>query len=154
MKPIVRLATHEDLPILDTFMDGLVNAERPMDPTIKKGKVIYYNLSDFINRDDAALFVVQIDTEIVASGYAKIKDDRHYLNHNKQVYLGFMFVPEEHRGNGYNKLIVDSLLDWCKAKNINEIRLDVYEENPSAIRAYEKVGFKKHLINMRLNLND
>ena len=154
MKPIVRLATYEDLPVLDTFMDGLVDAERPMDPTIKDGKVIYYNLSDFVNKDDAVLYVVQIDEEIVASGYAKIKDDRHYLKHSKQGYLGFMIVPEKHRGNGYNRLIVDALLKWCKLKHINEIRLDVYEENPSAIRAYEKVGFKKHLINMRMNIED
>ena len=28
---------------------------------------------------------------------------------------------------------------------------DVYDVNNSAIKAYEKAGFKKHLINMRLN---
>lgn len=154
MDPIVRLATLDDLPILDSFMEGLVNAERPMDPTIKDGEVIYYKLSDFINAEDAVLYVVQIEDEIVASGYAKIKDDRHYLKHKKQGYLGFMFVPEEHRGKGYNKLIVNALKKWCKTKNINEIRLDVYNNNTSAIRAYEKAGFKKHLITMRLNLND
>jgi len=65
-----------------------------------------------------------------------------------------MFVPEKHRGNGYNKLIVDALLAWCKTKNINEIRLDVYNSNPSAIRAYEKVGFEKHMIHMRININN
>ncbi|MGB5500466.1 MAG: GNAT family N-acetyltransferase, partial [Maribacter sp.] len=31
-----------------------------------------------------------------------------------------------------------------------EIRLTVYDENHAAIRAYEKVGFKKHIIEMRL----
>lgn len=65
-----------------------------------------------------------------------------------------MFVPEQHRGNGYNRLIINALLKWCKSKNVNEIRLDVYQNNLSAIKAYEKSGFKKHLINMRLNIND
>ena len=65
-----------------------------------------------------------------------------------------MFVPEKHRGNGYNKLIMDVLLKWCKDRNINEIRLDVYEDNPSAIRAYEKAGMKKHLINMRMDIKN
>ncbi len=36
MKPIVRLATKNDLPVLDTFMDDLVNAERPMDVLLLK----------------------------------------------------------------------------------------------------------------------
>lgn len=154
MKPIVRLATKEDLPVLDLFMDGLVDAERPMDPTIKDGKVVYYDLSSFIDSDKSALYVVELNNEIVASGYAKIKSDRHYLKHDKQGYLGFMFVPEKHRGNGYNKLIMDALLNWCRKKNLTEIRLDVYDTNQPALRAYEKVGFTKHLINMRLDLTD
>ncbi len=154
MNPIIRKATKEDLPILDTFMDALVDAERPMDVTIKEGKVVYYNLDSFINSDDAILYVAELNNELVASGYAKIKPDRKYLKHDKHAYLGFMFVPEKHRGNGYNKLIVDALLVWSKTKNISEIRLDVYNTNPSAIRAYEKVGFEKHMIKMRMNLNN
>lgn len=154
MTPIVRKATPDDLPVLMTFMNGLVDAERPMDPTIKDGKVVYYDLSEIIKNPDSELYVVEKEGEIVASGYAKIKDDRPYLKHKKQGYLGFMFVPEEHRGNGYNKLIIDALLNWCKQRNIDEIRLDVYDVNEAAIRAYEKAGFKRHLLNMRLNLND
>lgn len=152
MKPIVRKATKKDLPVLMEFMKGLVEAERPMDPTIKDGNIVYYDLTEIMANEESDLFVVELNNELVASGYAKIKDDRPYLKHKKQGYLGFMFVPEKHRGNGYNKLIMDALLKWCKNKNIFEIRLDVYQDNPSAIRAYEKVGMKKHLINMRMNL--
>ena len=154
MKPIVRLATTNDLPTLDTFMDGLVDAERPMDVTIKDGKVVYYDLESFIDSEEAVLYVVELNDELVASGYAKIKPDREYLKHEKHAYLGFMFVPEQHRGNGYNKLIVDALLAWSKTKNITEIRLDVYDSNPSAIRAYQKAGFEKHMIQMRMDISD
>jgi RimJ/RimL family protein N-acetyltransferase len=154
MNPIVRKATKKDLPVLMEFMNGLVEAERPMDPTIKDGHVVYYDLSEIMSNEESDLFVVELNNELVASGYAKIKDDRPYLKHKKQGYLGFMFVPKKHRGNGYNKLIMDALLKWCKNRNISEIRLDVYEDNPSAIRAYEKAGLKKYLITMRMNLND
>ena len=154
MKPILRKATLEDVPILMDFMKGIVDAERPMDVTIKEGEVIYYDLSEIINNVDSELFVVEFNNELVASGYAKIKEDRHYLKHSKQGYLGFMFVPEKYRGQGYNKLIVDALLNWCKSRDVYEIRLDVYDENPSAIRAYEKAGFKKHMINMRLDIRN
>lgn len=154
MKPIVRKATHKDLPVLMEFMKRLVEAERPMDPTIKDGNVVYYDLSEIMNSEESDLYVVELNNELVASGYAKIKEDRPYLKHDKQGYLGFMFVPEKHRGNGYNKLIMDVLLKWCKDRKVFEIRLDVYEDNPSAIRAYEKIGMKKHLINMRLDISD
>ncbi|MDU8885102.1 GNAT family N-acetyltransferase [Yeosuana sp. MJ-SS3] len=154
MKPIVRKATLDDIQILLDFEQGVIEAERPMDPTIKEGKINYYSISDLIKSDTSEVYVVEINKEIVASGYAKIKPDRHYLKHDKQGYLGFMFVPEKHRGNGYNKLIVDALLKWCKEREVFEIRLDVYDDNLPAIKAYQKSGFKKHMINMRLDIKD
>ncbi|PIA78491.1 GNAT family N-acetyltransferase [Gaetbulibacter sp. 4G1] len=154
MQPIVRKATLNDVPILLEFEQGLIEAERPMDITIKEGKISYYDVTEFIKNKDSELFVAELNNEIVASGYAKIKEDRHYLKHDKQGYLGFMFVPKKHRGNGYNKLVMQALLEWCQTKEITEIRLDVYEDNPSAIRAYEKVGFKKHMISMRLDIEN
>jgi ribosomal protein S18 acetylase RimI-like enzyme len=45
------------------------------------------------------------------------------------------------------------LTGWAKAKGILEIRLDVYSDNDSAIRAYEKAGFSKLLTEMRVDLN-
>ena len=154
MQPIVRKALLEDLPTLLEFEQGLIEAERPMDPTIKEGKISYYDISLLITNDNSDVFVVTINDEIIASGYAKILEDRPYLKHDKQGYLGFMFVPEQHRGNGYNKLIMDALIKWCKERQVFELRLDVYDINPSAIRAYEKAGFKKHLINMRVDIED
>jgi RimJ/RimL family protein N-acetyltransferase len=154
MAPIVRKATAEDLPILLDFEQGVIEAERPFDPTIKSENITYYDISELINSPNSDVFVAEIDNNIVASGYAKIKPDRHYLKHTKQGYLGFMYVSENHRGKQLNKLIVDAILQWCKEKDVFEIRLDVYQDNLPAIKAYKKVGFKKHMINMRLNIKN
>ena len=151
---ILRKARLDDLSTLLDFEQGLIHAERPMDPTIQEGDISYYDIAAFIRADDTEVIVAEFEGMIVASGYARIKDDRHYLKHDKQGYLGFMFVSEEHRGNGLNGLIIKELIQWCKAKAIYEIRLDVYQDNPQAIKAYEKVGFKKHMITMRLDVND
>jgi len=154
MHPKVRKATLKDLPILLSFEQGVIEAERPFDPTIKTGNITYYNISELITSSKSEVFVVEIDNEIVASGYAKIKSDRHYLKHKKQGYLGFMFVSDKHRGKQINQLVVDALLKWCKGQQVFEIRLDVYDDNIPAIKAYEKVGFKKHMINMRLDIEN
>ncbi|NNF82867.1 MAG: GNAT family N-acetyltransferase [Flavobacteriaceae bacterium] len=150
----VRKAILDDLPVLLKFEQGLIAAERPMDPTIKDGDISYYDVSEFIKGSDSEVFVVEEDGEIRASGCVRIRGDRHYLKHEKIGYLGFMFVPIQHRGRGLNKLIIKALLDWCRERDLDEIRLDVYQLNDAAIRAYEKAGFKKHLINMRLNLKE
>ncbi len=154
MSIIIRKATINDLPILLEFEQGVIIAERPFDPTIKAGNINYYDISDLINNRDSEVFVAEFNGEIVASGYAKIKTDRHYLKHEHQGYLGFMYVSELHRGKQLNKLIIDALLKWCKARKVHEIRLDVYQDNIPAIKAYEKVGFKKHMINMRLDIKN
>ena len=150
----LRKATLGDLSTLLDFEQGLIDAERPMDPTIREGDISYYDIGAFIRADDTEVIVAEFEGKIVASGYARIKDDRHYLKHRKQGYLGFMFVKEDHRGKGLNKMIMEELIKWCEAKEVFEMRLDVYEENPQAIKAYEKAGFKKHMITMRFNSKD
>ena len=154
MNYTVRKAKLEDLPTLLDFEQRLIEAERPMDPSIKEDNISYYSISDFIKSNDSEVYVVEIDHEIVASGYALIVNDHQYMKHTKLGHLGFMFVPEQHRGNGYNQLVLDALLAWCKERNVLEIRLDVYDVNLPALRAYEKAGFKKNIINMRLSLEN
>jgi len=65
-----------------------------------------------------------------------------------------MYVLPEYRGKGINKKIMNVLKDWAKLQNITEFRLDVYYENTSAIKAYEKVGFSRYFLEMRYNLED
>jgi len=146
----IRRATLNDLDRLLVFEQNLIRVERPMDPTIRDGEISYYDIRAFIEAEDVEVMVATFKDEIVASGYARIKGDRHYLKHEKMGYLGFMFVGESHRGKGLNGRIIEALVQWCKEKGLHEIRLDVYEDNPMAISAYEKAGFKKHLITMRL----
>lgn len=151
---ITRKATLDDLPILLRFEQGIIEAERPMDPTLKESHITYYDISLLIKNDNSEVFVVTHEATIIASGYAKIIKDKPYLKHEYQGYLGFMFVEPNYRGEGVNKLITDALLHWCKEQGVYEIRLDVYDTNPAALRAYEKAGFKNNLINMRLDLRD
>ncbi len=63
-----------------------------------------------------------------------------------------MYVVPEHRRKGVNNKILVNLAQWCKSKNIDQIRLEVYNDNIDALKAYEKAGFTKHLIEMRLEI--
>jgi GNAT superfamily N-acetyltransferase len=64
-----------------------------------------------------------------------------------------MYVTPNHRGKGINKKIIDFLKDWAETKNITELILDVYIDNINAVKAYEKIGFVRHLLEMRMNIN-
>ena len=146
----LREATHDDLPILLQFEQELIKAERPFDVTIQEDPVSYYDIEQMIPDDDSYVVVVEHDGKIVASGYAQTRKARHYLDHEYYSYLGFMFTLPEFRGKGLNAMIIQALKDWSDQKGLSEMRLTVYDENYPAINAYEKVGFKKHIIEMRL----
>ena len=63
-----------------------------------------------------------------------------------------MYVEPEHRGKGINKAIIERLNEWALDRGIHEIRLQVLHENVAAQKAYEKIGFKGHMLEMRLGI--
>jgi GNAT superfamily N-acetyltransferase len=148
----VRKATPADLPTLLRFEQGVITAERPMDPTIQDGPIHYYDLNKMLTAPHIHLVVAEINGILIGSGYARIDPSRHYLKHTQHAYLGFMYVEPAHRGKGVNQLIIDALKAWARSQNLTELRLDVYTTNENAIHAYEKAGFTPYLINMRMGL--
>ncbi|WP_247672711.1 GNAT family N-acetyltransferase [Aquimarina sp. MMG016] len=149
----IRPAKLEELPILLGFEQKLIEAERPMDITLKTNeKISYYDIGEYIESDHTNVVVAEIEGEIVGSGYGQIRDRKEFFKQKQLGYIGFMYVKEEHRGKGISQKIIQYLYDWFKTKDLEEIRLTVYDKNPRAIKAYEKVGFEKHLIEMRINL--
>jgi|SRR5690606_37960357 len=146
----IRQATLEDLPLLLDFEQEIIKAERPFDVTIREDPVSYYDLRQMVQDPESQVVVAEANGKLVASGYAIPKKARHYLDHEWYAYLGFMYTDPEYRGLGINAKIVDELKQWAIQNGFKEIRLTVYSDNLPAIRAYEKVGFKKHIIEMRL----
>ena len=145
----IRKATPQDLPVLLDFEQRLIAVERPMDISLEQRKKInYYDIGSFIESDKAELYVGTIEDEIIASGYGLIKKNDAKFSHRKYGYIGFIYVKDEFRGQGISKLIINAICNWFRTKKIVEVKLTVYEENPSAIKAYEKLGFKKNLIEM------
>ena len=152
---VIRSATPVDLGVLLAFEQAMIEAERPFDDTIRSGSdVRYYDLEGLIASDDAEVVVAKIGDKIVASGYARIESSKAYLIHRHYCYLGFMYVVPEHRGKGMNGRILEVLEAWAASKGIFELRLEVYFENTAAIRAYEKKGYARHVLEMRKSMNE
>lgn len=144
-----RSATVEDLTILFGFEQGIIEAERPFDTTLKRGHINYYDVEAMIESDDVEVLVAMKEGELVASSYIKIKEAQPYLDHTHYGYIGFMYVKPNYRGQGISTKMIDKLTSWAKSKNLSEIRLDVYDQNYAAIKAYEKSGLEKHMVEMR-----
>lgn len=149
----IRHADLNDLPILLAFEQEVIATERPMDIDLRRDEISYYDIAALIQSEHAAMLVAEEDGHIVGCGYAKIQDSKPWHVYDQHSYLGFMYTRPEFRGRGINKLIMEALFEWTKSKGVNHVALEVYESNFPAIRAYEKVGFDKRLIEMRMKLD-
>ena len=150
----IREATLDDIEALLVMEQGVVEAEREFDPTLKNIGVKYYDLEGLIRSEESLLLVATTDSKIVASGYVKILESKDHFVHKKYGYQGFMYVDPEQRGKKLISRIIQGLNDWCQSKGVYEIRLDVYAENQSAIKAYKRMNFQERMIEMRLNLKE
>src|SRR5271157_3585106 len=149
---VVRKAAVEDLATLNRFQQGIVEAERVFDPTIKDGAVQYYDIARMLIAADVHFVVAQAGMRVVGCGYARIEPAKHYLRHSVHAYLGLMYVDPEYRGRAVNLAVIAALKDWSVSRGVSEMRLEVYRDNLAAIKAYEKAGFGQWVIDMRLTL--
>jgi ribosomal protein S18 acetylase RimI-like enzyme len=148
----LRTATLKDLETLLEFEQGVIKAERPLDPFLGNGELSYYNIPELITNENIHLLVAVSKNQLVASGYLRIESSKHYHKNPKHGYIGFIFVKPSFRGNRISNLILDSLKNWAKEKDLKELRLDVYSNNTGALKSYERFGFTKSLVNMKMDI--
>ncbi|MFZ4260420.1 GNAT family N-acetyltransferase [Sphingobacterium sp. HJSM2_6] len=148
----IRKALESEINTLLSFEKEIVEAERPFDNTLKNAEIHYYDLLGLIKSDKSEVLVALNDNEIIGSGYVKILQAKPYQKFEVYAYLGFMYVKPQFRGKGINQSIVQELINWAKNKKITEVRLDVYDENINAKKAYLKAGFKPNLLEMRIEI--
>ncbi|MEK7266942.1 MAG: GNAT family N-acetyltransferase [Pseudomonadota bacterium] len=150
----VRRAGPGDLVTLRRFEQGIIAAERPFDPTIKKGEVHYYDIGALIASTDAFVAIAEAAGEPIGCGLARKKASPVYTDPSFHAYIGLMFVDPAYRGKGVSDAIISRLTDWAKAAGLSEIRLEVYPDNASAVRAYVKAGFAPYMLEMRRGVGE
>ncbi|HTL10037.1 MAG TPA: GNAT family N-acetyltransferase, partial [Chitinophagaceae bacterium] len=117
----IRAATMEDIPALLAFEQGVITAERPFDAGILPDPVHYYNLPEMIHAPHIALMVAVKEGMIVASGYARIEQARHFYHYQQHAYLGFMFTHPAYRGQGINQQIIAALKQWAIEQKVYDL---------------------------------
>ena len=96
------------------------------------------DIEDFYFRNDGN-FWVAVENERVRGTIALIDMG------NRQSALRKMFVHKDYRGKekGIGQLLLNTLINWCRQKGINEVYLGTVEQLHAAKRFYERNGFVK-----------
>jgi len=145
-----RQASIDDLARLLELEQNIIDYERPFDPFIKESNAKYYDVEKLISASESCLIVAESDSEIIGSGYAQIRPSKSCHTHDNHCYLGFIYLEPEYRGVALGGRMLEDLKDWGLSQGVKNFHLDVYSENKPAIRAYEKMGFKKVTVKMEL----
>lgn len=151
--PVIRAATLADLEDIRRMQCALADHEMPFDSNIderlkmgKSGYVGYVNIEEYIKKQGEDHYVVVAEAEQTCVGicYGQIKKDDDWSILDKFGYVGCVFVEERYRGGALRvwARMLEELTGWFKERDIKQLRLECYVNNPAAVRAYEKLDFK------------
>lgn len=88
-------------------------------------------------KSTALFLLAEIDGKIAGSATLD-RSDLKKLNHN--VTFGITIL-KEYCGLGIGSILMEKVIEWTKSEGVEKIELEVFENNISAIKLYNKFGF-------------
>ena len=92
-----------------------------------------------------SLYVLKLHNEIVAVSFFGTKDnddERWLFPLSKPMSVARICVSPNHQGKGIGTTFMKNLVDLAKIQGADGMHFHVCTKNPSAIKMYEKAGFK------------
>ena len=132
----------------ETFSSG--NAEENMKEYLKNGfstEKLKIELTD----PNAEFYFCELKREVI--GYLKVNygQSQTEIKDKNAFEIERIYVLKEFHGKKIGQLLYDKAIELAKSKRAEYIWLGVWEENPRAIRFYEKNGFvefDKHIFKL------
>jgi len=141
----IRKATLEDLSTIQELNNSLFKLEKEnYDPTLvndwplsEEGKDYFL---DLINNH--YVIVALLDNNIVGYLAGSIEEKGSYVE-VQYGEINNMLVNDEYRGYGIGKSLIDNFKEYCRTKDILNIKVVASYKNKNAIEFYRKNGFEE-----------
>ncbi|NYZ74512.1 GNAT family N-acetyltransferase [Candidatus Micrarchaeota archaeon] len=101
-----------------------------------------------LHRRNAAVFVAELDGNIVGHVMVEVQKLPPIYVHDKNAYVCEIVVGEHHRGKGIGTMLLKEAEKWARKKRMYSIGLMVHIANEDALSVYRKSGFKAHHLKM------
>jgi len=136
------------LTFFETFSSD--NSEENMNEYLKNG-FSTEKLNNELSDPNAEFYFCELKGEVI--GYLKVNSGQSQteLKDNKAFEIERIYVLKEFHGKKAGQLLYDKALELAKSRRAGYVWLGVWEENPRAIRFYEKngfVAFDKHIFKL------
>jgi len=155
----VRRATRADLPSLAPLAVQLVHQHHAFDaqrfavfPRLEEGYAWF--LGRELDDADAVVLaaVRESDDAIVGYAYGRVEDRSYEALLERHGALHDLFVSEDARGSGVATHLVQEMAAALKAMGAPRLVLSAAEKNERAQRLFAKLGFRRTMVEMTLEL--
>ena len=155
----IRRAENKDINKIAQLLVQVLNVHNAARPDIFKANTRKYTdeeLKIMLLNDDDPIFVATNENDVVI-GYAFCKlilqNGSHILNDKKTLYIDDLCVDEDLRGQHIGSSLYEYVKDYAISIGCDNITLNVWADNVSAHKCYQKLGFKpqKHVLEMDLH---
>lgn len=149
----IRRATENDIPVVDKLLYQVHKVHSDARPDIfKQGAKKYTDeqLKDIFANELTPVFVAEKDGEVLGYAFCIHKQ---FINDNnmtdiKTLYIDDLCVDENARGTHIGTKLYEYVLDFAKNNGYYNVTLNVWADNASAVKFYEKIGLKIQKIGM------
>ena len=117
------------------------NTKEDMEEYIKEN-LSYNRIKSEIENSDSKFYIVKNNDEVLA--YMKINFNKAQTekNHDNTLEIQRIYVLQKHKGKKIGKMLIEEAKKIAMENSLRYIWLGVWEKNYSAIKFYEKQGFK------------
>ncbi len=148
IQDIEKLKEIGKLTFAETF--SFDNSEEDMRKYLEEG-FSTEKLKTELTDKNAEFYFAQLDDKVI--GYLKVNfgQSQTEIKDKNALEIERIYVLKEFRRKKIGQILYDKALELAKEKNVEYIWLGVWEQNPRAIRFYEKngfVAFDKHIFKL------
>jgi ribosomal protein S18 acetylase RimI-like enzyme len=159
-KPIVRRAASPDLPRIGYLGALLIKEHYDFDtqrflaakPETSAGYAAF--LSSQLEDPDKAVLVADMDGDVIGYAYAAMEGYDYMSLRGPAGILHDVIVDPGHRGRGVGRLLLDATLEFFRSRGVPRVVLSTAERNEAAQRLFARLGFRRTMIEMTLELDD
>ncbi|WP_064091671.1 GNAT family N-acetyltransferase [Rossellomorea aquimaris] len=137
MQDKIGVATEDE--IAEIFELAGINREEATGIPYEHHKEEMHKAYEHSIKHGAYFLAAREEDELV--GWVQVDKSVDWVTGKEIGWINDVYVKKPYRGKGYATELLEEALKELKAKEYDEVRLNVYTFNENAIKLYEKLGF-------------
>jgi len=155
----IRRATPADLEVIGKLGALLVRTHHDFDPlrflaaTSKTAEGYGWFLGTQLEKPDIVVLVAERGGGVIGYTYAGVEGSDYMSLRGPAGVLYDIVVDPAHRGQGVGRALLEAILSALRAKGAPRVVLSTAERNAPAQHLFERVGFRRTMIEMTRELD-